>query len=96
MFAPHQLFNCCTELAEPDWNEFTSLEIGACRIEIDETGAEWTAGGLSRDDAEFFTIYGRNQDGEAEAITDIETYLGGCLILAELVRISELSASFTC
>lgn len=96
MFAPHQLFNCCTELAEPDWNEFTSLELGACRTEIDENGGEWTAGGLSRDDADFFTVYARNRDGEAEAITDIDTYLGACLILAELARISDLRASFLC
>ncbi|MFD1792194.1 hypothetical protein ACFSE0_11155 [Ochrobactrum teleogrylli] len=72
------------------------LELGACRTEIDETGGEWTAGGLSREDAEFFTVYARNHDGEAEAITDIDTYLGGCLILAELVRISDLGASFSC
>lgn len=95
-FTSAQLFNCCTAYAEPKWTDFTALELGGCRSEVDETGDEYTSGCLQREEAEFFTVYARDHEGLAEAITDIPQFFAGCLIMAELSRISGLPASAVC
>ncbi|WP_313026836.1 hypothetical protein [Brucella sp.] len=95
-FTSDQLFNCCTRFAPPDWSELVSLELGACRTESQENGDEFTIGGLDRDKAEFFTVYARDKEGYADAITDIPKFFAGCLIMAELSRISGLPASVVC
>ncbi len=95
-FTNDHLFNCCTDYSEPKWGEFTALELGGCRTETDDTGDEFTIGCLQRDEAEFFTVYARDHEGLAEAITDIPKFFAGCLIMAELSRISGLPASVVC
>lgn len=65
---PAVLFNCCTDGAEPDWREFTVLQIGGCRMDPDDDGV--VDGGQDRASTEFYTVYGINADGEALAITD--------------------------
>lgn len=65
------LFNCCTGNAAPDWSRFIGLELGGC------TSADGiTTGGAAYNLAQFFTVYGRTREGEAEAITDIEAASG--------------------
>lgn len=95
-FTNDQQFNCCTDYAEPKWDDFTALELGACRIEFEENGNQFTIGCLQRDEAEFFTVYARDREGLAEAITDIPKFFGGCLVLAELARRSQLPAGICC
>lgn len=63
------LFNCCTDGAEPDWRDFTVLQIGGCRMDPDGDGA--VDGGQDQASTEFYTVYGINADGEALAITDL-------------------------
>lgn len=95
-FTNDQLFNCCTAYEEPKWTDFTALELGACRTEHYDNGDTFTIGGQDRDKAEFFTVYARDHEGLAEAITDIPKFFGGCLVMAELSRISGLPASVVC
>lgn len=73
------LFNCQTQQREPDWSEFKSLEIGGCIIDGDQT-----IGGQADDVAQFWTVYGRHHDGEAEAITDCRSRELARLVLARL------------
>lgn len=72
---PGELFNCCPGLAAPDWALFDALEVGGC-CDVAEEGADETCieGGKTRDEAEFFTVYGRLKEGGCEAITDLDTY----------------------
>lgn len=86
---PIILFNCCTDNAEPDWSRFTQLELGGCINESQDSETTHINGGQHFADAEFFSIYGRTHDGEAEAITDCQTALD-VLCVAEALR--ELSA----
>lgn len=68
-----ELFNCCTNYAEPDWSRFAYLEIGGCINDLEEAEEDSThiLGNRSAAEAEFFTIYGRGHDDMAEAITDV-------------------------
>lgn len=63
-----RLFNCMPEGAAPDWTAYVAVMIGGC---IDHNGE--TEGLASYQRAEFFTVYGISPDGEAEAITDVQT-----------------------
>ncbi|KAB2661439.1 hypothetical protein F9K91_24895 [Brucella tritici] len=89
------LFNCCTEGKEPDWEQYDALELGGC-IEEQIDGEGYTIGGIERKDATFFTVYGRLKEGGAEAITDIQKYLGACIVLAALSELSGLPAANHC
>lgn len=67
------LFNCCTEAKEPDWSQFTHLELAGCVNENDDDDDETCINGnQSAEQAQFFTVYGRDKEGLAEAITDID------------------------
>lgn len=90
MFTNAQLYNCQTGLNEPDWRGFTSLEIGGCKD--DDGSTDW---GIPFDEAEFFTIYGRDHDGMAEAITDIPRDGAVLQIAAHLARRSRLPLSLS-
>lgn len=63
--ASARLFNCQPGAMAPDWSGFVSLFIGGC---ISHDGI--TEGGVPVDRAEFFTVYARDHEGLAEAITD--------------------------
>lgn len=89
------LFNCCTDHAEPDWLQFTDLEIGGC-ITIRENAEEWTEGGQTRADAEFFTVYGRLKDGGCEAITDCPTFESALAAANALCDLSSLRCHIYC
>jgi hypothetical protein len=78
------LFNCTTGWLEPDWNEFTHIELGGCRPSEDGIN-----GGFDRYEAAFFTVYARDQEGYAEAITDINGTFDDAMAVAE--RLTELS-----
>lgn len=65
------LFNCCTGYAEPDWSAFDCLELAGCRNAGPAGADETETASATAREAEFFTVYGRRPDGEAEAITDI-------------------------
>lgn len=83
-----RLFNCCTHGRAPDWSTFVALRLGGC---IDHSGH--TEGLVRADRAQFFTVYGIDAEGMAEAITDTDT--GATLeearaVLAELVALSGL------
>lgn len=71
------LFNCQPNAQAPDWKLFDALEIGGC-INDAKDGDEETniIGGIEREQAEFFTIYGHLIEGGVEAITDVKTYKG--------------------
>lgn len=96
-FAPSELFNCCTDYAEPDWRMFNALEIGGC-VSVVEEGTNETSivGGMSRDEAEFFTVYGHLIAGGCEAITDCETLELAQSIGAHLSQLSGLTAETYC
>ena len=85
-FTPAVLFNCCTDHGEPDWSQFDALEIGGCADDGDGN----TNGGLSRSEAEFFTVYGHFRSGGVEALTDVPTYEGALGVADELARRSSL------
>lgn len=61
------LFNCQPDGRAPDWSGFVSLFIGGC---ISHDGH--TEGGVPMDQAQFFTVYARDHEGLAEAITDTD------------------------
>jgi hypothetical protein len=63
-----RLFNCQPNGNPPIWSGFVSLMIGGCR---DDDGT--TEGGQTYQTAEFFTVYGIDPDGMADAITDVPT-----------------------
>lgn len=60
------LFNCCTDFKEPDWRQYTHLELAGCRDDDGQTDAL-----VSAAQAQFLTVYGRLPSGEVEPITDI-------------------------
>lgn len=80
------------DFAEPDWRIFNGLELGGC-VSVAEEGTNETSivGGMSRDEAEFFTVYGHLIAGGC-AITDSDT-----LELAQSVgeHLSQLSGLTT-
>lgn len=87
-----RLFNCWNDHSEPDWNLFSNLELGGC---VQENGR--TTGGIERDKAHFFTVYGRLKDGGADAITDIPIGFNTALKVAnELARIAGMKLSIVC
>jgi len=78
LHAAGALFNCCTDLAEPDWSDFSRLEIGACRQERQGESDLWTVNAVDDAQATFWTVYGRRKaddalSAECEAITDCNT-----------------------
>lgn len=97
-FTKDQLYNCCTEGREPDWAKFDALELGGCvdAFKDEETEDTCFESGYSREEAEIFTVFAHLKEGGAEAITDIPKFFAGCLIMAELSRISGLPASVVC
>ncbi len=96
-FAPNILFNCCTDLKEPDWSTFSNLELGGC-IDAAEDGESGTmiAGGISRDEAQFFTIYGHLIEGGCEAITDCVNFEDARHIATHLCERSGLTLDIVC
>lgn len=83
-----RLFNCQPGAMAPDWSGFRSLFIGGC---ISHDGQ--TEGGVPMDRAEFFTVYARDLEGLAEAITDAPegaTLKEAAEIGAELASLSGL------
>lgn len=82
-----RLFNCCRDNAAPDWTAYTAIMIGGC---IDHNGE--TEGLVSYSKAEFFTVYGINPHGEAEAITDVPTVslINALSVAHELAALSGL------
>lgn len=86
------LFNCCTESQEPDWSQFTHLELAGCVNENDDDDDETHINGnQSSADAEFFTVYGRDKEGLAEAITDIDDARRALQVAAALAYRSGLT-----
>lgn len=86
-----RLFNCCTNGVAPDWSLFKWLETGGCTTETDETtGQSWTNGGEDDADAEFWTVYGRLNEGGSEAITDCATRAEVDAVARELSQLSGL------
>ncbi|WP_050400386.1 hypothetical protein [Bradyrhizobium embrapense] len=75
-------FNCCTGNTAPDWSAFRSLEIGGCKMVSNSAGESYVHGNQAPDDSAFWTVYAREHDGCALAITD-------CGILTETHAIAE-------
>lgn len=97
IFTPRQLYNCCSGEREPDWTRFKNLELGGC-IDAAEPGSTNTAteGGISRDEAQFFTIYGRLVEGGCEAVTDCVGFPDSEIIALHLCEISKLTLEIVC
>lgn len=76
----YRLFNCCQDNREPNWAQFVSLELGGCR-QADTDNIE---GGVSATNAEFFTVYARDPQGYATAITDIHDARDALAVSAQL------------
>lgn len=91
-----QLYNCCTNYKEPDWAEFDALELGGCCTEQMGEDEECVNGGYSRDEAEFFTVYGHLREGGCEAITDVTAYDYAVTILDHLGTVSGLPVTVYC
>nr|WP_047577315.1 hypothetical protein [Methylobacterium sp. ZNC0032] len=97
-FEPIALFNCCTELVEPDWSQFDWLELGGC-IDVnepDDPNGTCIEGGQSREEAHFFTVYGHLREGGCEAITDAYGFEQGELVGLELARRAGLGLRVEC
>ena len=96
-FSPEELFNCCAALEAPDWSRFTNLELGGC-IDAAGEGTDGTCieGGKSRDDAEFFTIYGHLKEGGCEAVTDCDDFERAQRIAAHLRSLCGLTLEIHC
>ena len=90
---PADLFNCCTNYAEPKWADFTRIEIGGCVMSA-SLGEEVVQGGVAFASAKFFTIYGREHDGTALAITDCPDALTALRVAAHLWAVSGLPFTF--
>lgn len=96
-FAPSELFNCCTDYAEPNWRMFNALEVnGSVAVAEEGTNETSIVDGMSRDEAEFFTVYGHLIAGGCEAITDCETLDLAQSIGAHLSQLSGLTAETYC
>lgn len=67
-FTNDELYNCQPGNVEPDWSDFVSLEIAACRSNDGETTSGLKFADL---DVQFFAVYGRTKSGDVEPITDI-------------------------
>ncbi|MCM2294789.1 hypothetical protein NAC44_20900 [Allorhizobium sp. BGMRC 0089] len=91
------LYNCCHRANEPDWTQFSHLEIGGC-VNLAEEGSDETCveGGYDRDDAQFFAIYGRYKTGHCEAITDCPTFEDACAVYLILQKKSGLPLTVMC
>lgn len=68
-----------------NWADFKSLEIGGC---ISHDGC--IEGGIADDRAEFWTVYARDHDGCAQAITDCPTRSAADKIGRTLSEMSDL------
>lgn len=90
------LYNCCTGFQEPDWSLFCGLELGGCVTEKMPNGDEFTIGGISRDKAEFFTVYGRLKEGGCDAITDADTLERAVTIMRRFEGRTGLQGSIDC
>lgn len=77
----------------PDWSRYSALEIGGC---IDCDGAGTIEGGHDRNEAAFFTVYGRLTEGGCDAITDAATFDQIAEIAARLGAISGLQINTYC
>lgn len=88
-YTADHLYNCCTHHAKPDWADYKALVVGGCvnDAEGDEDGT-CIIGNMPREDAEFFTVYGRDHEGLVMAITDADS-LGDAMGVA--VHLSGLS-----
>lgn len=102
-FTSSDLFNCCANGAAPDFSQFDALEIGGCIDDSDEDmkgrGETYTVGGIERDKAEFFTVYGHFRPGHGQgvdALTDCETFDKAQAVAAELSRLSGLPVHIHC
>ncbi|MCP1852815.1 MULTISPECIES: hypothetical protein [unclassified Bradyrhizobium] len=84
-------FNCCTDYSAPDWSAFRSLEIGGCSVRHDpDTGESNVTGNRAPDDSAFWTVYAREHDGCALAITDCGIQTETHAIAETLSRLSGL------
>lgn len=65
-------FNMAYAQDEPDWTEFTRLEVSGCRDDADESTEDEThiIPMIPAKRAEFFTVYGIRPDETSEAVTD--------------------------
>jgi hypothetical protein len=63
------IWNCCTDGLEPNWASFTQLELGPIRIE-DRGNGETECFPSNPDECDFWTLYGRLESGECEALHD--------------------------
>ena len=95
MTTSETLYNCCTDHREPDWSTYDALELGGCEDDPNDPGT--TNGGLSRKDAQFFTVYGHHKEGGAEAITDIYGSFEQALTVARILdTVSGLQLNIVC
>lgn len=96
-FTPAELFNCCMDLKEPDWKDFTNLELGGC-VDAAGEGPDETCieGGESREHAQFFTVYGHLSVGGCEAITDSDAFDDAQAVAARLCELSGLTLIIHC
>lgn len=94
---PKILFNCCENYSEPDWTQFTNLELGGC-IDAAEEGSNDTVteGGIDRHNAQFFSIYGRLVEGGCDVITDCLKFEDAECIGRELQKLSGLPLEIVC
>jgi hypothetical protein len=70
------------------------LEVGGCTTTTLESGETWTDGGLSDEEAQFWTVYSRYNPhsgfAELEAVTDCKTRLEADLVAIGLGAIHSL------
>jgi len=76
----------------PDWSKFRSLEIDGCveKTDDDETDDRHIHGGRDDHEAEFWTIYGRDHDGLAQALQDCVSRAEADHVLKQMMELSGL------
>lgn len=90
-------FNCCPHGLAPDWSQYSQLEIGGCIDDADEdTDGTYIVGCQDRWKAEFFSVYGRKHDGQAEIITDVDTFDNAEAVARKLGEVSGLKVEVCC
>ncbi len=80
-----QLYNCRTQLIEPDWSSFTALTI--IGMSDYDGRSEITEGGC---DNSFWCVFGIDHDGMLDPITDCTTQWMAGACAERLVEISNL------
>lgn len=99
MLTNSELFNCCTDNKAPDWTQYDALTVGGCISVTNGKDESWTEGGIDRNKAEFFTVYGHYRASipmGVEAITDCKNLPAALDVANALSAMTGLPVNVEC